>query len=165
MFSALPHLSESLIRYEFYFLGTLTVPFLWTLGKDSWEKTFILFSVFFKNFHEVMSENSSHETSPVFVNALFLTLIFKYVHMVCQHCPDRLPDFFLQKNISQSSRVHLLINPFLSPKDEMPFQPVRQYGSRTDLNIKAVSFSFPEELFISHQLKPHHQRKPQLRVY
>lgn len=107
-----------------------------------------------------MSENSSHEISPVFVNALFLTLIFKYVHMVCQYCPKRLPDFFLQKNISQSSRGHLLINLFLSPKDEMPF-----LGSRTALNIKAVSFSVPEELFIPYQLKPHHQRKPQLRVY
>lgn len=159
MFSALPQLSESLIRFEFYFLGTVAVPFLWTLGKDSREKTFLLFYAFF------LFLTSTLLWTFIFVNAGFLTLIFKYVHMVCQRCPGqcRLPDFFLQKehnHISQSSHCCLLINPFLSPRDD-----VLILGCHTTLNIKAVSFSVPEELLIPHPCQSHHQHKPQIRVY
>lgn len=85
MFSVLPQLSEGLRRSEFCFLFTLAVPFLWTLGRDSWLKLFLVLLFYF---HTVV--NIHHIMKWVLVNAAaVLIVILKYFHAVCQHCPGR----------------------------------------------------------------------------
>lgn len=146
---------------NFIFLAHWQRPFYEPLVKTA-KRNHIIFCFFIFFLLPHCFEHSSHETSLCEWSFSYTDFQIRPNGLSTLFWPVLDAWFFSPKkqNISQSSHRRLLINPFLSPKDEVPF-----LGCHTTLNIKAVSFSFPEELLIPHQRKPHRQRKPQLRVY
>lgn len=126
---------------NFIFLAHRQCPFYEPLVKTAKRKHyFLLFFFFFLLPH--CFKHSSHETSLCKCSFSFTDFKIRPYGLPTLLWPVLVAWFFFT---SQSSCHRLLANPFLSPKDEMPF-----LGCCATLNIKAVSFSVPEELLIPH---------------
>lgn len=129
------------------FLAHWQCPFYEPLEKTGKKKHFYYFQLFFNLF--LHSLNSSlHKKSLQFSNMSIWFVNTVLTSAGCLIIMIKETNKKNPNNIPQSSRYHLLINLFLSLEDEMPF-----LGCCTTLNIKAVSFSVPEVLLISHQAK------------